>query len=126
MISSQILGFKIQDILSHRKINQSEDSTLTNGKNSDARQPRIDVAMSRVVRPAHVTNESNATIESQKSQRENNFGDKIKNGGNVLGGKRDGISRLIFPSKKFEDQKFIKTKSGKQYKISHFFSSDED
>ena len=98
--------------------------------------------MSRVARPAHVTAE--ATIQ-QTSDREsqNNLENKKseKNqsgvGGNILGGKRDGISRLLFPGGKKSSPKpqmgpsaknsnLIKTKGGKQYKISDFFSSEED
>ena len=98
--------------------------------------------MSRVARPAHVTaeatiqqtsdRESQNNLENKKSEK-NEFGV----GGNILGGKRDGISRLLFPGGKklpskpkmgppAKNSNLIKTKGGKQYKISDFFSSEED
>ena len=76
--------------------------------------------------------ESQNNLENKKSEK-NEFGV----GGNILGGKRDGISRLLFPGGKklspkpkmgppAKNSNLIKTKGGKQYKISDFFSSEED
>jgi len=124
-----------------RKLDQSESNTSSNGKNSDSRQPRIDVAMSRVARPAHVTDEATIQQTSYRESIDNLENKKLEKngfgvGGNILGGKRDGISRLLFPEGKTLSQEkmgppvvnsnLIKTKSGKQYKISDFFSSEED
>ena len=75
--------------------------------------------------------------ESQNNLENKNFGkNELESRGNILGGKRDGISRLLFPGgqKKpvekmgppVKNSNFIKTKTGKQYKISDFFSSEED
>ena len=97
--------------------------------------------MSRVARPAHVTNEA-TTAQHTTSDRESqnnleNFGkNELQSRGNILGGKRDGISRLLFPEPKKKpvekmgppkkSPNLLKTKNGKQYKISDFFSSEED
>jgi len=122
-------------------MDQSETNNSSNGKNSDSRQPRIDVAMSRVARPAHVTAEATIQQTSNRESQKNleNKKSEINEsgvGGNILGGKRDGISRLLFPGGKkiskpnmgppAKNSNLIKTKGGKQYKISDFFSSEED
>ena len=98
--------------------------------------------MSRVARPAHVTNEATIQQTSDRESRNNLENKKSEKnyeagvGGNILGGKRDGISRLLFPGGKkiskpkmgppAKNSNLIRTKGGKQYKISDFFSSEED
>ena len=88
-----------------------------------------------------MTNEA-TTAQHTTSDRESqnnleNFGkNELQSRGNILGGKRDGISRLLFPGGKKKpvekmgppkkSPNLIKTKNGKQYKISDFFSSEED
>ena len=94
--------------------------------------------MSRVARPAHVTNEATIQQTTDRESQNNleNKNNEFESRGNILGGKRDGISRLIFPGQKkipptkmgppVTKTNLIQTKTGKQYKISDFFSSEED
>ena len=83
--------------------------------------------LSAWVKTPHVKlNENNSfTISPEKAGKENQ-----ENVGNILGGKRDGISRLLFPNKMKPEskkiEKIITAENGKKYKLSHFFSSDEE
>ena len=96
-----------------------------NAKPSEIRptaQPRIDVALNALVEPKRSSSQ-NAHVNPQRMKNSSISGKDSKKE-NILGGKTEGISRLLFPAAKKPN--FVKTESGKQYKISHFFSSDED